>query len=91
MKLKLPSLGGLPKPEKKLTKVPGAPKPPEATTASNPMKVGDQATVKTPKAKKMADPFGKPSLFFKSEDFGSIKKPSIEKLRSFLEKTRTKR
>jgi hypothetical protein len=57
----------------------------------SPMKVGTQATVKTPKSKKMPDPFGKPSLFFKSEDFGKIKKPSIENLRAFLEKTRSKR
>ena len=57
----------------------------------NPMKVGQQATVKTPKTKKMADPFGKPSLFFKSEEFSNIKKPSVEKLRAFLEKNRSKR
>jgi hypothetical protein len=91
MKLKMPSLGGLPKPETKITKVPGAPESPKVQLPSNPMKVGDQATVKTAKAKKMADGFGKASLFFKSEEFGSIKRPSIEKLRSFLEKTRTKR
>jgi hypothetical protein len=56
-----------------------------------PTKVGTQATAtKTPKAKKPADPFGKKSLFFKSEDFEEIKRPSIESLRSFLEKQRGK-
>lgn len=54
------------------------------------MKTGQQS-VKMPKAKKPADPFGKPSLFFKSEEFGTIKKSSIENLRSFLEKNRAKK
>ena len=47
----------------------------------NPAKVGS-TSVKMPKSKKLADPFGKPSLFFKSED---VKQPSIQKLRDFLE------
>jgi hypothetical protein len=65
--------------------------PGNSMKVSNPMKVGDQATVKTPKSKKLPGATDKPSVFFKSEDFGSIKKPSIEKLRSFLEKNRSKR
>lgn len=61
------------------------PKPPKPTTAiKSPMKMGATA-VKMPKAKKLADPFAKPSLFFKKEDFEGIKQPSIEKLRVFLE------
>jgi hypothetical protein len=53
----------------------------------NPAKVGSTA-VKMPKSKKLADPFGKPSLFFKSED---VKQPSIQKLRDFLEQRHGKR
>lgn len=83
-------LGSLPPPPKaSLPKVEGVLSP-KQSNSTNPMKVGQQATVKTPKAKKQPDGFGKPSLFFKSEDFGNIKKPSIEKLRSFLEKKRSK-
>ena len=52
----------------------------------NPAKVGS-TSVKMPKSKKLADPFGKPSLFFKSED---VKQPSIQKLRDFLEKRHRK-
>lgn len=92
MKLKMPSMGGLPKPEMALSKVPGAPAPVQQTSGSEaPMKVGQQATVKTPKAKKMATALDKPSQFYKSEDFKSIKKPSIENLRAFLHKHRTKK
>lgn len=61
-----------------------------ATSVKNPMKTGSQATVKTPKTKKMADGFGKPSLFFKKENFGEPKKPSIQKLKAFLDKVRSK-
>lgn len=76
----------------------GKPKKPEGvlspkpTTASikSPMKVGTQATVKMPKAKKFADPFGKPSLFFKNEDFGKVKHPTLCKLRDFLSKKHKK-
>jgi len=57
---------------------------------SDPMKVGTQATVKMPKAKKPADGFGPPSKFFKSEELQQIKKPSVKKLQDFLEKVRTK-
>jgi len=65
-----------------------APKPPKPTTSVKaPMKMGSTA-VKMPKAKKMADAFAKPSLFFKKEDFQGVKKPSIEKLRVFLEHVR---
>lgn len=46
-------------------------------------------TVKMPKAKKPADPFGKKSLFFKNEE-NDIKKSSIEKLSDFLNKKHTK-
>ena len=62
---------------------PGAPKvgsgtSPGSATADvkNPTQVGSTA-VKNPKAKKMADGFGKPSLFFKNEDFSEPKHPSI--------------
>jgi len=56
------------------------------------MKVGSQAVVKTAKPKKLGQPGDKPSVFFgKSEEFKNIKKPSIEKLRAFLEKQRSKR
>lgn len=71
--------------------VPGVISPTQGNTAS-PNKVGSQAVVKTPKAKKMGQATDKPSVFFgKSEQFKSIKKPSIENLRSFLEKQRSKR
>lgn len=43
------------------------------------------------KMKSMPGAMAKPSVFFKKEDFGSIKRPSIENLRIFLEKTRSKR
>lgn len=45
-----------------------------------PMAVGS-TSVKMPKAKTMADPFGKKSLFFKSEN---IKNSSVRKLHDFL-------
>lgn len=59
---------------------------------TDPSKVGTQSTaVKTPKAKKMPDGFGKPSLFFKSEDdYAKIKHPSLQKLRDFLHSTKSK-
>ena len=61
-----------------------APKAP-TTSISNPAKVG-VPTVKTPKAKKMPDPFGKKSLFFKSEpeEFDHVKHPTLCKLRDFM-------
>lgn len=73
------------------TPVPGVISPKNSNTAK-PNKVGSQAVVKAPKAKKMGQPGDKPSVFFsKSEGYESIKKPSIEKLRAFLEKQRNKR
>jgi hypothetical protein len=53
----------------------------------NPSKVGSTA-VKMPKSKKMADPFGKPSLFFKaeSEEFKEVKHPTLMKLLAFIQK-----
>lgn len=71
--------------------VPGVVSPIQNNSGS-PMKVGAGAVVKTPKAKKMGQPEDKPSVFFsKNEEFKSIKKPSIENLRAFLEKQRSKR
>jgi len=59
---------------------------------SNPMKAGTGGNAaKTPKAKKPADPFGKPSLFFKNEDSSSKKHSSVRKLKNFLLKTKAKR
>lgn len=46
---------------------------------------------KIPKAKSMPKPGDAPSKFFKKEEFGSIKRSSIENLRVFLEKVRSKR
>lgn len=57
-----------------------------SVSVPNPAKVGS-TSVKMPKSKKLADPFGKPSLFFKSED---VKQPSIQKLRDFLEQRHRK-
>lgn len=54
----------------------------EPSMPKSPMKTGE-ISVKMPKAKKMADPFGKPSLFFKGEE-SHIKHPSIRKLKAFL-------
>lgn len=58
-----------------------------STSVPNPAKVGS-TSVKMPKSKKMADPFGKPSLFFKTEaeEFSSVKHPTLCKLRDFLQK-----
>lgn len=86
MKLKMPRMGGLPMPETSLPKVPGAPASPKTTS---PMKVGEQATVKMPKSKKMADATDKPSVFYKTEN-GS-KKLSVENLRTFIENKKQKR
>lgn len=47
--------------------------------------------LKMPKPKKMPTAMDKPSKFFKKEEFGNIKHPSIENLRDFLEKQRSKR
>jgi len=74
----------------KLTPVEGVISPTNANTAS-PGRVGSQAVVKTAKAKKSGQATDKPSVFFKSEEFQGVKKPSIENLRAFLEKQRTKK
>lgn len=59
---------------------------------SNPMKAGTGGNAaKTPKAKKPADPFGKPSLFFKNEDSRDKKQSSISKLKTFLEKAKARK
>jgi hypothetical protein len=71
--------------------VPGVISPLNNNTGS-PTKVGSQAVVKQAKAKKPGQALDKPSVFFgKAEQFKSIKKSSIENLRSFLEKNRNKR
>ena len=74
----------------KLTPVPGVISPTQLNTA-NPTKVGSQAVVKKAKSKKMGQASDKPSVFYKSEDLKGIKRPSIEKLRTFLDKRRNKR
>lgn len=74
----------------KLTPVPGVISPTNGNTAT-PTKVGSQAVVKMAKPKKMGQATDKPSVFFKSEEFHAVKKPSIENLRAFLEKQRSKR
>lgn len=73
-----------------VTPVPGVMSPTNANTAS-PTKVGSQAVVKQAKPKKMGQATDKPSVFYKSEDFNGIKKSSVENLRAFLEKQRSKR
>lgn len=74
-----------------VTPIPGVISPTNSNTGS-PTKVGSQAVVKTAKAKKPGQATDKPSVFFgKSERFKNIKKPSIENLRSFLDKQRNKR
>jgi hypothetical protein len=74
----------------KLTPVPGVISPTQSNTAT-PAKVGSQAVVKMAKPKKMGQATDKPSVFFKTEEFQQVKKPSIENLRAFLEKQRKKR
>lgn len=69
--------------------VPGVISPSQPNTGA-PGKVGSQSVVKQAKAKKPGQATDKPSVFFKSE-FSDIKKSSIENLRSFLEKQRSKR
>jgi hypothetical protein len=72
-----------------MLKKPGATLP--STSIPNPAKVG-LPSVKTPKAKKMPDGFGKPSVFFGSigkseaEEFEHVKHPSLCKLRDFIQK-----
>ena len=69
--------------------VPGVLSPTNSNTGS-PTKVGSQAVVKQAKAKKPGDALDKPSVFYKSEQFKDIKKPSIENLRAFLQQQRSK-
>lgn len=76
----------------------GAPKPMPSSAAAppssaiggkaikSPMKVGTSLTVKSPKAKSMPDATDKPSVFYKSENFTSVKHVSVQKLRDFLDK-----
>jgi len=71
---KLPEKVGKTEDLEKAVKMPSTSVP--SVKPPNPSNAG-QLSVKSPKAKKMADPFGKPSLFFKAE--------SIQKLHSFLE------
>jgi hypothetical protein len=47
--------------------------------------------LKMPKTKRLPDSTDKPSVFFKKEEFSNVKKPSIENLRSFLERNRSKK
>lgn len=77
-------------------KVPPMPKTPGASTSiPNPSKVGTQATVKMPKAKSMPDAFDKPSKFFgsitKTEKTSTVKHPSVQKLKAFLERSKAKK
>lgn len=73
-----------------LTKKPALPKPPAPTTSvKSPMKMGSTA-VKMPKPKKLAGALDKPSLFFKNEDFDTIKHPSVRKLRDFLVRVKSR-
>lgn len=89
MHIKKLSIGGL-KPTA-ITPVPGVISP-QNNNSAKPNMVGSQATVKTPKSKKMPDAMDKPSQFFKAESFNTpIKKTSVENLRSFLEKQRSKK
>lgn len=74
----------------------GAPAAPSTaiggTPIKSPMKVGTGGSaVKTPKAKGMPDATDKPSLFFKNEDFSSAKHPSVQKLRDFLNKSKSRK
>lgn len=66
--------------KEKLIKSPSMEVPGDAVP--NPMKAGEQATVKRPKPKKMPDSTDKPSVFFKSEN---TKLKGVEKLRFFFE------
>ncbi len=75
----------------KLTPVPGVISPLQTNTAT-PNKVGSQAVVKTPKAKKMGQATDKPSVFFgKSEQYQGIKRESVKSLHSFLSNREAKK
>jgi hypothetical protein len=77
IKLSIPAMPGLPKPE--------------GTTVKNPTKVGAGLTVKTPKTKSLPDATDKPSVFFKNEEFSGAKHPSVRKLMDFMQKAKSKR
>lgn len=47
--------------------------------------------LKMPKTKSLPKATDKPSVFFKKEEFVNIKKPSVENLRAFLERSRGKK
>jgi len=64
---------------------------PSVSNSGSPMKVGSQAVVKAPKAKKPGQAGDKPSVFFKNENFKDIKKSSIGNLKDFLDKHRKKK
>jgi hypothetical protein len=88
MHIKKLSIGGL-KPTP-LTPVPGVVSPLSSNTAS-PNKVGSQAVVKTPKAKKPGQATDKASVFYGSLGKAENKVNSINKLQSFLESHRAKK
>lgn len=73
-----------------ITPVPGVVSPANNNTGS-PNKVGSQAVVKAPKAKKMGQATDKPSVFYKSEQNQSFKKQSIKTLHEFLTKQKAKK
>lgn len=77
------SLGSLKTPKlSAAAKAPGTPPSPKAAVST---------AVKTPKAAKPADPFGKPSLMIKNEDSVEPKHVSVRKLRDFLKNKKNKR
>lgn len=88
----MPKMGGLK--QAPLTPVPGVISPSNGNTAT-PNKVGSQAVVKTPKAKKMGDALDKPSVFYgslgKSEQNQGIKQKNLRGLHDLLMKVRAKK
>jgi hypothetical protein len=60
-------------------------------SASSGMASSEKTSVSLPKPKRFPGPGSKASVFFKREEFGGIKKTSIENLRAFLEKAAHKR
>lgn len=75
MKLTAPKLSASARPK-------GSTPPPKPTLST---------AVKTPKAARPPDAFGKPSLMIKNEDSVSSKHPSVRKLKDFLDNKRKKR
>lgn len=74
----------------KLTPVPGVVSPKNSNTAT-PHKVGSQAVVKTPKSKKMGQATDKPSQFYKNEENQSVNMNGVQKLKTFLQNTKSKK